>query len=234
MMDMLKGYFEGGKEILDAVVELLDIDADAKSLKVEITNEDIDEIAQQIAALIGTEWPTITDPSEVKVYVNTTDPAYKNAIYVKVVYGGDTYEVTLALTRDEEDAVATLSAKFLRTLGVSGRTYDFSLVLDRAAETLAIDYAIKASATATKEEPGSFHTVNMNTTFNWGAKNVNNLELYSENEMTNAGDIFAGESQEENVASVLVGGIMDLANNELVYPYAKMLGRFIVRQITAD
>ena len=208
-------YINGFKAIYEDLVKsgVIDIDAEAGSAKIEVTPEVINKVTAAINALelIPMQLPTdIKEPKEVKAYFNTED--YKDKLYITVTVEDNKYELTFDGSQEGKFTVSFVMTTDTRIYNATatGTNSDFTFtykVTDKAGD-------VKSSTTVRFSGFSG----------NWGAKNDDQLELYTADQIAAAGAIF----EDNGVATNFVKAVIRFLNKDSVEPTAEILGKWIV------
>jgi len=167
----------------------------------------------------------ITDPSVIDLQVNTAD--HKKQLYLTFTYDGDVYEITFDTSTAKQFAVYFKLVK-ADVAAENGKTFTFDLIIDVEEGTTTATYSKKTAAGVELENT---EVTLKNFSIDWGGKNTANLEMYDESALAGeaAGKIFDPSGSADCIGTKLVGGLMGVLNQDVIYPVSQFLVRQLVK-----
>ena len=229
----LAGIFDSFKEIYDEFVDAgkiaVALDGDELALKVDVTAAMINKVITTINTTFKTEIPAITDPKEVKFFLNYGDE-YKDKCYISVEVGDNKYELTFDNSADD-----AFSIDFKMTLK-STRTYAFTFVKQNVGNDWSITVTFDIKANATDANPENHTAVTLsNFHAKWGTDNSAKFTglIPSAEAKAAALPIFPSEDI-PSVGTKVAEGILKLVSNKKIQPYLLLGAGFAMQLFVKD
>ena len=235
IMDDLGKYVDGVKAIYENLVEkgVIAFETDPFSLSINVTDKTIEDVIKAINdtfdAGIPTDVKALKDLKLVKVEANTE--GYADKVYIKVVYGSNTYELTFDGSSDESRFVITF-----KMTKDSGRTYtvEFNALSAEKTWTASVFFDIKddkgANVNHTEVTLSNYHG-------EWGNDNTTEIAvlLREIKGAENRGSIFPADERATGIgpATATVQALLNALSSDKAKGYVEMIAGFISEQFAA-